>query len=87
MNTLSVFVCVFVQYQLETFTEGRKTTWQHEPFAGSYSDQSISPYSLRESAFKINTYLLGQNIQSLALGTKLLYVLAYARFTYLVKGM
>ncbi|XP_064399317.1 protein SSUH2 homolog [Halichondria panicea] len=25
-------------YQLETFTEGRKTTWQHEPFAGQLID-------------------------------------------------
>ena len=26
---------IFMQYELETFTEGRKTAWAYEPYAGT----------------------------------------------------
>ena len=31
----------FLQYQLETFAEGRNTVWAFEPFSGSYLPNSI----------------------------------------------
>lgn len=34
---MTITSCDLLQYQLETFTEGRKTAWEYEPYSGSLS--------------------------------------------------
>lgn len=41
MKIVDNLIVVSLQYQLETFTEGRNSSWAYEPFTGKMKNRSL----------------------------------------------